>query len=142
MPVVVASLSIALAACGGGSKPKATHSSSTPAPTPSSAVTTGGVHATLSADGHAPVVNKAFHYTVVAMNSSGRPLSGTVDTEFAFSGVVEGRETPPTHRLKHGVLRDTIEFPAEAVGYPLELQTVVHTSEGTVTLDWPVTVKR
>ena len=29
-----------------------------------------------------------------------------------------------------------------AVGYPIELQVVVHTKLGSVTLDWPVTVRK
>jgi hypothetical protein len=95
----------------------------------------------LSADSHAPVANKLFRYTVVVSDANGRPLPGTVQTEFAFSGIVVGHETPPTHRLKHGILRDYVTFPSHAIGQPLELQTVVQTNRGSVTLDWPVTTK-
>jgi hypothetical protein len=52
-----------------------------------------------------------------------------------------GKENPPTHQLKDGLLRDNVTFPTQAIGQPLELQTVVRSSEGSVTLDWPVTVK-
>jgi len=40
-----------------------------------------------------------------------------------------------------GVYHDTIEFPAAAVGQPLAVQVVVHTSLGSVTLSWPIEVK-
>lgn len=140
---LVGSVSVALAACGGSSKPKATHTATTAAPSgPTSSVTTGPVHATLTADSHTPIVNQTFNYTVRVTDAAGHPLGGTVLTEFAYNGVVEGRETPPVHRLKNGVLHDNVEFPPESVGYPLELQTVVRTSKGSVTLVWPVTVKR
>lgn len=141
MLLAAGSLSLTLAACGGSSKPKTTTPTSATTAAPgggSSAITTGGIHATLTADSHAPVVNKLFYYTVLAMDASGRPLAGTVDTEFAFSGVVVGHEVPPTHRLKNGLLRDGVTFPSSSLGQPLELQTVVHTSKGSVTLDWPV----
>lgn len=95
----------------------------------------------MTADSHVPVANKLFRYTVVVSDANGHPLAGTVDTEFAFSGIVVGHETPPTHRLKHGVLRDNVTFPSHAIGQPLELQVVVHTSSGTVTLDWAVMAK-
>jgi hypothetical protein len=75
-------------------------------------------------------------------NASGHPLAGTVKTEFAFAGQVVGHETPPTHPLSNGRLHDTVEFPAASAGEPLALQTVVHTSLGSITLTWPVTPTR
>ena len=140
--VISGLLAVALAGCGGGSKPSTTRTVTAPAPSgPSSTVTAGPVHATLTAGSHTPSANKLFYYSVRVTDASGRPLDGTVDTEFAFSGVVVGRETPPTHRLKNGALRDGVTFPKQSVGQPLELQTVIHTSRGSVTLDWPVTAK-
>jgi hypothetical protein len=79
---------------------------------------------------------------VSATDARGTPLSGTVDTEFALGGTVVGHETPPVHPLTHGHLTDTVTFPAQAIGVPLELQVVVHTRLGTVTLDWSVKVVR
>ena len=69
-----------------------------------------------------------------------RPLSGTIDTEFAFQGAVVGKDTPRTHKFKHGGFEENLKFPAMAIGYPIELQVLVHTAAGSVTLDWPVTV--
>jgi hypothetical protein len=100
------------------------------------------MRATLHGNNHAPTVNKHWHYSVLAADASGHPLSGTVDTEFALGGQVVGRETPPTHRLSSGRLNDEVTFPAQAVGVPLALQVVVHTHLGSVTLSWPVKVQR
>jgi hypothetical protein len=138
-------LSVSLAACGGSSHP-ATTAAKAPTKTSSasggSSVTTGPVHATLSAPTHRPVATKNWTYTVTATDDQGHPLSGTTLTEFAFQGMVVGRETPPVHRLRAGHLKDTIQFPKMAIGQPLELQVIVRTSKGSVTLRWPVTVRK
>jgi hypothetical protein len=150
--VVVAGLTAA--GCG-GSKPKhststtrttttsTTHASTSanPATATTPTVTSGPVHATLHGANHSPTVGKHWAYTVHATDASGKPLSGTVRTVFVFSGTVVGHETPPIHQLKNGVLHDTIEFPASAVGHPITLVTVIHTSAGSVALAWPVTAK-
>jgi hypothetical protein len=100
----------------------------------------GGLHAVLRAQNHSPKVGKVWHYTVHATDASGHPLAGTVETQFVFGGQVVGRETPPTHPLKHGRFVDKLTFPARAVGFPLTFRVVVHTHLGTVMLDWPVKV--
>lgn len=79
---------------------------------------------------------------MLATDASGRALSGTVDTQFVFGGQVVGHETPPTHPLTNGRLNDNVTYPATAVGIQLTFQVVVHTQLGSVTLDWPVKVKR
>ncbi len=109
-----------------------------PLPAPVVSGSAGGMHATLHGENHAPTVNKFWHYSVLATDASGHPLSGTVDTEFVFSGQVVGREAPPTHQLSHGRLNDKVTFPAQSVGVPLTFQVVVHTQRGTVTLDWAI----
>lgn len=141
--------SLALTACGGSSHHSATGSASHSNTSTGRAsakggasVTAGPVRATLVGESHRPTVKKKWTYTVTANDAQGHPLSGTVTTEFAFQGTVEGKETPPTHPLKNGHLKDVITFPAESVGYPLELQAVVHTHAGSVTLDWPITVSK
>jgi hypothetical protein len=53
---------------------------------------------------------------------------------------VMGKETPPVHPLKGGVLHDSLTYPAAAVGHPIVLVTVIHTSAGSVALGWSVTV--
>lgn len=147
--IVVVVLVAGLAGCGASSKskPAATHST---APNQSASPSSGAgqsslsnaaMRVTLHGPNHAPIVGKNWVYSVRATDASGRPLSGTVETEFTFAGQVVGHETPPTHPLKHGTLSDTLNWPKAAVGQPLNLQTVVHTSKGSATLDWPVTVR-
>lgn len=96
------------------------------------------MRAWLHAGSHRPKAGKLFNYLVLAADSSGHALSGTVDTEFAFNGQVVGHETPPTHALRNGRLSDDVTFPARSIGIPLSLRVVVHTHLGTVTLDWSV----
>jgi hypothetical protein len=147
--VALAVTSLALTACGGSShRPgrssanKFPASSRTVGSSGGDAVTTGPVRARLTGQSHKPTVRQNWTYTVTATDAQGRPLSGTVETNFAFQGAVVGRETPPTHPLKNGHLKDVLNFPAESVGYPIELQVVVHTHLGSVTLNWPVTVSQ
>jgi hypothetical protein len=142
-------VALALAGCGGSkTKSSTTTSASKSASASSSApggvasITTGPVRGSLSAPGHAPRAGKLWPYSVKVTDASGKPLSGTVDTEFLYGGQLVGHESPPTHPLKNGALRDAVTWPAQAVGQPLTLQTVVHTSAGTITLDWPVSVQR
>ncbi len=142
-------IAVGLAGCGGSSKSKSTptHSTttsqsvSTPSGGGQASVTTGAVRATLHGPNHAPIAGANWVYSVRVTDAAGRPLAGTVQTEFTFSGQVVGHETPPTHPLKRGVLTDVLNWPKQAVGEPLKLQTVVHTNKGSVTLDWPVTVR-
>ena len=75
-------------------------------------------------------------------DSHGHPLSGTETTEYAYNGEVVGHESPTNVHFKNGSYRDTIEFPPASVGYPLSVQAVVHTSQGTATAEWPVKVHR
>lgn len=89
-----------------------------------------------------PVAGKAWRYSVTATDSGGHPLNGTVDTRFVFGGQVVGRESPPTHLLRNGRLHDDVTFPAQATGIPLSFEVVVRTKPGSVTLDWPVRVRR
>jgi hypothetical protein len=100
------------------------------------------LRATLTGQNHAPAVNRPWAYTVSARDGRGQPLSGTVDIEFVFNGQVVGRDSPPTHKITNGRWHDLLEFPPPSVGVPLLLRAVVHTSVGSHTLDWPVTVHR
>jgi hypothetical protein len=135
----------------GGSAPTATSSARTtapvptvpPLPSPTVSGSSGGLSASLHADNHAPKAAKLWYYSVRAVDSGGHALSGTVDTEFVFGGQVVGREAPPTHPLKSGLLdRDGVTYPARSIGIPLTFRVVIHTDLGTVTLNWPVQVKR
>ena len=150
--VVVAGLT--LTGCGGSKSKHSTPTTHTTTSTSHSSggasagtatsptVTTGPVHASLHGANHSPVVGSHWVYTLHVTDASGKPLSGTVDTEFAFAGTVVGHEVPPIHRLKDGVLRDHIEFPSSAVGHPITLVTVIRTSAGSVAVAWPVTATR
>ena len=136
-------------ACGGKSKSTTTKTrtattKTTTATTPAStsSVSAGPVHGRLIADNHAPVVNKDWHYSLTVTDAAGHPLSGTVDIEFVFSGVVVGRDTPPTHPVTAGRWHDTVRFPAASVGKPLTFRAVVHTRLGSMTLDWPIMVRQ
>jgi hypothetical protein len=153
---VAAAAAIALGGCGSSSKSSSsatstpasttTATSSTASSTPSASggatVTTGPVHAALRANDHAPVANKAWPYTVLVTDASGHPLDGSVRIQFTFAGSVVGTDSPPVHPVKHGIWRDSLTYPTSAVGQPLTFQAVVTTSAGSVTLNWPVNVRR
>jgi hypothetical protein len=143
--LVAALLPFAVAACGGsGHTPSTTSKTTAPTTTSSgrSPSSSASVKATLTGQNHDPVIKKHWTYTVTVADVHGHPLSGTTDTGFAFQGNVVGHEKPRYHTIKDGHLRDTIEFPPDSVGVPLELHVVVHTKLGSVTLEWPVTSKK
>ncbi len=106
-----------------------------------SSVTTGPVQGTLRGQNHAPKVNRTWSYSVTVTDAAGHPLSGTVAIQFVFNGQVVGRDTPPTHPITNGGWRDRVTFPAPAIGMPLSFRAVVHTSRGSITLDWPIKVQ-
>ena len=139
-------LSLGLGGCGGSSSPtkRPTHASTTSSQAVSghSSVNTGPVQATLLGHDHHPVANKNWSYVVHVADAHGRPLSGTLETEFAFQGAVVGKDTPPTHRFRQGGFEEDLKFPPASIGYKIELQIVVHTKLGSVTLDWPVMVHK
>lgn len=144
-----------VAGCGGSSskptgttnhKTATTSTKATPAASPGTAtsptITTGPVHASIKGATHTPTAGKSWAYTVRATDASGKPLSGTVDTEFTFAGMVVGHESPPVRRFTNGVLQDKVSFPSSAVGHPLTVVAVVRTPAGSVALGWPVNVKK
>jgi hypothetical protein len=143
---------LALAGCGGGgaaSKSRSSAAAASPgaATTPASAgarakVTTGPVRGLLHAPDHAPVAGKGWPYTVKVTDPAGKPIPGTVEIKFLFAGQVVGHDTPPTHPLRHGTWRSILTFPTQAVGEPLTFRAMVHTNRGSITLDWPVDVRR
>jgi hypothetical protein len=120
-----------------------TSQSASPTSATTPTITAGPVHATLHGANHSPVTGRPWAYSVHVSDAAGHPLSGTVETEFVVPVIgVAGRETPPFHLLKDGVLNDHITFPADAVGEPITLVTVVHTSAGSVAVGWPVNVTK
>ena len=153
LPVAIALL-LAVAACGGSKSKTASSSTSTatttaaaPSANPRTATaataTSGPVHATLHGANHAPVAGKNWSYTVHVTDASGKPLAGAVETDFVVAGLgVVGKETPAVHKLNDGTLSDAVQFPADAVGHPITLVAVIHTSAGAVALGWPVNVSK
>jgi hypothetical protein len=97
------------------------------------------MQATLVGENHNPKIGTLWSYTVTAKDANGRPLSGTIETEFAYGGSVVGKESPFKHTFSNGSITNKVTFPAEAKGVTgLELQVIVITSVGTKTLDWTV----
>lgn len=138
-------LGLAIAGCGGSSKPKPTTPSTNATRTTQFSVGVGvattRISATLRAPNHRPVAGEKWPYSVQVTDRHGHPLSGTVRIQFALGGQVVGTDTPPVHPLTDGRWHDNLKFPRRSVGFPLTFQVVVHTSEGSVTLNWPVSVK-
>ena len=140
-------LPVVMAACGGSTttvtRSPLTKPSTTSKPSSgSSSVTTGAVRATLTGQDHNPVAGKKWIYTLSVTDAQGHGLPATIETEFALQGAVVGHDTPPTHSLKNGRYKEALKFPASSLGIPLDLQIVIHTKLGSVTVDWPVTVRK
>lgn len=87
---------------------------------------------------HSPNVEAKWKYSVEAMTRTGHALAGKVLTLFLYLGVVVGKEEPPYHKLRDGMLRDNLQFPVQSVGIQLTVQVVVTTRYGPVKLDWRV----
>lgn len=139
----------ALAGCDGSTVSTSTrviHTTTTPpappAPPDRPAIAYGPVRATIRGQNHAPRVGRPWAYTLRVTAADGRPLSGTVDVRFAFGERLVGHDVPPAHPLHDGQLRESMTFPASAAGYPIALEAIIHTAAGSVTLFWPLTVKR
>jgi hypothetical protein len=97
--------------------------------------------ATLRAENHTPTIGIKWEYVVEATDGHGRPLTGTVATQFLFGGSVVGHESPPSHPLRHGRLVDKVTYTPPSNGIHLVFEVVVTTPLGKVTLDWPVVPK-
>jgi hypothetical protein len=121
-------------------KRSGTTSSSPKPPAPQGPV--GPLHASFTAQDHAPVINQPWPYTVTATDGRGQPLSGTVNVEFLFGGQVVGRDTPATRPITNGRWHDNLKFPPPSLGIPLIVRAIVHTQVGSATFNWPVKVKR
>jgi hypothetical protein len=154
--ILGAVLSLALAGCGASRPtpppthaPAATTATTAATTTPSPPAVTGGrlvstraLRATLSGENHTPTVNRPWRYSLTVSNTAGQPMSGTVAIEFLFSGQIVAHDKPPTHPLANGLWQSTLKLPTASVGYPLTLRAIAHTPAGSVTLNWPITVKR
>ncbi len=92
----------------------------------------------LRAPNHTPTASKPWPITVTVTRGDSM-LSGSVRYEYLYDGSVVSHQ--PGHSFSGGVYRDTLDFPREAVGYPLTLRVIVTTRYGTVDLDWAVTTR-
>jgi hypothetical protein len=153
---LAAVLSLALTGCDAG-KPTsaptrapvttaATAAATTPPPAPAVTggrlISTGALRATLSGENHTPTVNQPWRYSVTVSNAAGQPLSGTVSIEFLFGGQIVAHDKPPTHPLANGLWQSTLKMPTASLGYPLTLRAIAHTPTGSITLNWPITVRK
>lgn len=137
---------VALAGCAGSTLSTSTRvirtTTTPPAPPDRPAISAGPVRAAISGQSHAPRVGVPWRYTLRVTAADGRALSGVVVVSFAFAGRLVGHDVPAAHPLHDGELQESMTFPASAAGYPIALEAIVHTPAGTVTLFWPLTVKR
>jgi hypothetical protein len=150
--ILAALLSLALAGCGSSRPaPQPAHApvttvSATPATTlPATSgrsVSKGALRATINGENHRPTVNRPWPYSIKVTNATGQPLSGTVAIEFLFGGQIVAHDKPPTHQIVNGLWQSTLTLPTASVGYPLTLRAIAHTSVGSITLNWPITVRR
>jgi hypothetical protein len=117
-----------------------TTTTATLASLPSGYVTKSNSGMTVQFEGqdHSPKISHKWEYFVEAKSPQGQPLAGKVLTEFVFSGTVEGKEVPPYHNLSGGKLANKVTFPPDSFNVPLDVQVVVTTKAGQLTLDWPV----
>jgi hypothetical protein len=121
------------------SKTTTTTHTTTSKSTTTTAALKGPLQATLTGENHNPKIGTLWTYTVTAKDANGKPLSGTIETEFAYGGAVVGKESPFTHKFTNGSFTNKVTFPKRANGVTqLQLQVVVITSIGTKTLDWTV----
>lgn len=97
--------------------------------------TAAAFSAHLKAPNHTPTASKPWPISVT-VTRGGAKLSGSVRYEFLYDGSVVSHQ--PGHSFRGGVYHDTLEFPSEAVGYPLTLRVIVTTTYGSVDLDWAV----
>lgn len=102
----------------------------------------GPMHVTLVGQNHDPTVNKRWWYTVTVTDARGHRLSGVVDVEFTFNGIVVGHDTPPSDHFKDGRWHEILTYPRRSIGEPIDLQVIVHTTLGHATRDWAVKAKR
>lgn len=144
-----------LAGCGGSSNGTSTQpstqatgtssaTSSTPQPAaPTTPVTgntvtasSGGVKATMRADGQHPKVNRPWpiRFTVTR---GGHAVKASVDYEYLLGGQVVAHRS---HYTFSGRFSDIFTWPSSAVGYPLTFRAVIVAAGTTINLDYPVQV--
>jgi hypothetical protein len=66
-------------------------------------------------------------------------LSGSVNYQFFLGKTMVSHK--PGHSFRNGLFRDTLKWPAEAVGHTITLRVVVKTRYGTDYLNWWIRVR-
>jgi hypothetical protein len=114
---------------------------------PASAHASTAWYARMTVATHTPRVNQKVPVRIVVRTRSGRGLSGTVQYHFLYGGQVVGTRSchdtgsVPCH-FKNGTYRDTLKFPARAVGIRVTFQAVVKTKLGTQKRNYWIKVRR
>ncbi|MGO9972158.1 MAG: hypothetical protein ACLP01_04965 [Solirubrobacteraceae bacterium] len=110
----------------------------------SSEVNTGPVHGRIIGQNYYPVVGTHWKFNVTVTDRHGHALSGTLNVEFTLDGSVVGHDKPPVDSFHNGHWGEYLIFPnLQEVGlHGFAVQVVVHTKDGSITLVWPILVKR
>ena len=92
---------------------------------------------------HNPTAGKNWVITWTATKGRTK-LSGSDSYQFFIGKTSSGSpvRSEPGVSFKNGKGRDTLKFPAEAVGHQLTLVVVIKTSAGTVKVPWLLTTKQ
>jgi hypothetical protein len=92
---------------------------------------------------HNPTAGKTWVITWTATKGRTK-LSGSDSYQFFIGKTSSGSpvRSEPGVSFKNGKGRDTLKFPAEAVGHQLTLVVVIKTSAGTVRVPWLLTTKQ
>ncbi len=110
----------------------------------SSEVTTGPVHGRIIGQSYYPVVGKHWRFNVTVTDRHGHPLSGTLNVQFTLNGSYVGSDTPKTDSFHNGHWGEYLIFPnrPEVGLHGFAVQVLVHTRDGSITLVWPILVKK
>jgi hypothetical protein len=134
---LLTTVAAALAGCGSSHHTASTAHPSTTSTT--SRTTTRALVVSLTTPTSEPSAGGFWPVTIRAHTATGTPAGGTVSYAFLFGGAVVARR--PGGQMRDGVFHDRLEFPAQAVGYPLTLQVIVRGAAGqSGSTERPVTV--
>ena len=149
MRLTVFATVVLAAGCGGSKSSKPSPHTVAPPPATTSAApataTAGPVKATLQAPTHTPKINLKWRYTVKVSDRHGRLLRGKITVQIvdplgtAHAVQYDDTKKDITNRPFPGVFRDYLEFPADSRGYKLTVRAIAKTSNGQVTITYPVT---
>ena len=109
------------------------------------ALQSAGFRATLTAGGHAPVIDKRWPYSVKASNSKGKPLAARVTVAIVDPiGVVHPVEffastKTVTNIPFKGTFREAVLWPIESKGYTLTFRVTVRVGTAKRVLGYAVT---